>query len=66
MAAARLSIKLTALNLTLGVVFVVIALALFTWLLPMFLPAAVIYAIAGSAIGILFWFLFMLARQGTD
>lgn len=61
--AARLTIKLTTLNLAIGVGFVVIALALFSWLLPMFLPPQMIYAITGTAIGILAWFLFMLSRQ---
>jgi uncharacterized BrkB/YihY/UPF0761 family membrane protein len=62
----RLSIKLSPLNLALGVGFVVVALALFTWLLPMFVPPDLIYAFAGAAIGILFWFLFLVARQGTE
>ncbi len=61
--AANMTIKLTALNLAIGVVMVVASLAIFTWLLPMFLPAQMILTIAGSAIGILFWFLVMLARE---
>lgn len=64
--ANRLSIKLSALNLAFGVGFVILSLALFTWLLPLFLPPDLIYAVAGAAIGILFWFLFLVARQGTE
>ncbi len=66
MANPRLSIRLTAVNLIIGVGFVIIALALFTWLLPMFLPPAFIHTIAGAATGILFWFIFMLSRQGAE
>jgi len=64
--ANRLSIKFSALNLAFGVGFVILSLALFTWLLPLFLPPDLIYAFAGAAIGILFWFLFLVARQGTE
>jgi uncharacterized BrkB/YihY/UPF0761 family membrane protein len=61
--AARLTIKLSPLNIAMGVASVILGLALFTWLLPLFLPAELIYAVAGAAIGILAWFLYMLARQ---
>jgi len=66
MATPRLSVKLTTMNLVLGVVFVIVGLALFTWLLPMFLPASFVFTVAGAAIGILLWFLFMLSRQGAE
>ncbi len=66
MAAPRLTIKLNATNLVLGVAFVFVSLALFTWLLPMVLPPGAVYTIAGAAIGILFWFLFMLSRQSAE
>ena len=66
MAAPRLSVKLTTTNLMIGVAFVFVALALFTWLLPMVLPPSAVYTIAGAAIGILFWFLFMLSRQSAE
>lgn len=62
MAAPRLSIKLTSANLVIGVAFVFVAMALFTWLLP---PGAV-YTIAVAAFGILFWFLFMPSRQSAE
>ena len=61
--AAKLTIKLTPLNLAIGVAFVVVAIALFSWLLPMFLPPERIYNIAGAMIGVIFWFLFMRFRQ---
>ncbi len=66
MATPRLSVKLTTTNLIAGVAFVVVSLALFTWLLPLFLPASLVLVMAGAAIGILFWFLFMLSRQGAE
>ena len=43
--------------------FVVVALALFGWLLPMFMPPMLIQTIAGVAVGILAWFLFLLSRS---
>ena len=61
--ATKLTVKLSPLNLAMGVASVILGLALFTWLLPLFLPPTLIYAVAGSAIGILGWFLYMLARQ---
>lgn len=61
--ATKLTVKLSPLNLAMGVGAVILGLALFTWLLPLFLPPQLIYAVAGSAIGILAWFLYMLARQ---
>lgn len=61
--AGKLTIKLTTLNLAMGVGFVVLAMALFTWLLPLLLPPTMIYAIAGGSVGIFAWFLFMLSRQ---
>lgn len=66
MAAPRLSIKLTTFNLVIGVAFVFVALALFTWLLPLILPTPAVLTIAGAAIGILLWFLFMLSRQSAE
>lgn len=66
MAAPRLSIKLSTVNLVIGVAFVFVALALFTWLLPMILPPTAVLTIAGAAVGILLWFLFMLSRQGAE
>lgn len=62
MANQGLQVRLTPFNLVVGVLFVVICLALFTWLLPMFLPAYLIHTVCGAAIGILGWFLFMLSR----
>lgn len=66
MATSRLNIKLTTRTLAMGVGFVILGLALFTWLLPLFLPATAIYTIAGAAIGTLVWFLFMLSRQSAE
>lgn len=66
MATPRLSVKLMTMNLVFGVIFVIVGLALFTWLLPMFLPAQFVLTVAGAAIGILLWFLFMLSRQGAE
>ncbi len=66
MAGTRLNIKMTTGNLAMGVGFVILGLALFTWLLPLLLPATAIYAIAGAAIGTLVWFLFMLSRQSAE
>jgi|JI10StandDraft_1071094.scaffolds.fasta_scaffold2900479_2 hypothetical protein len=60
---ANLQIRLTTFNLILGVLFVVVALAVFGWLLPMFMPPMLIQTIAGVAIGILAWFLFLLSRS---
>lgn len=66
MAAPQLNVKLTTVNLVIGVVFVVVGLALFTWLLPMLLPPGLVHTLSGVAIGILAWFVFMLSRQGAE
>ena len=66
MANPRFTLKLTGANLAFGVGFVILALALFTWLLPMLLPVELVLTMAGAAIGILFWFLFMLSRQSAE
>lgn len=58
----RLQVQLTPVNLVVGVVIVVLCLAVFTWLLPMFMPAYLIQTVAATMIGILAWFLFMLSR----
>ncbi len=60
---SRLTINLTSRNLATGVGSVILGLAAFTWVFPMFLPPYLIYAAAGSVIGILGWFLYMLSRQ---
>ena len=61
--ASRLTIVLTPRNLAMGVGSVILGLAAFTWVFPLFLPPYMIYWVAGAAIGILGWFLFMLSRQ---
>lgn len=66
MATSRLTVKLTTANLVIGAVFVVLALALVSWLLPMVVGAQLTLTIAGAALGVLFWFLFMLSRQGAE
>lgn len=60
--ASRLTVELTPRNLSTGVASVILGLAAFTWVFPMFLPTYLIHAAAGAAIGILGWFLFMLSR----
>lgn len=62
MANNRMQVKLDGRNVVVGVAFVVISLALFTWLLPLILPATLVYVIAGAALGVAAWFLFMLSR----
>lgn len=60
---AKLNVTLTPKNIAFGVGFVVLGLALFTWLLPLLLSASLIYTVAGVVVGTLVWFLFLLSRS---
>ncbi|HET8728461.1 MAG TPA: hypothetical protein VFO41_13205 [Alphaproteobacteria bacterium] len=62
MANDRMQVKLDGRNVAIGVGFVVVSLVLFTWLLPLVLPIALVLVIAGAALGVAAWFLFMLSR----
>jgi hypothetical protein len=63
MANERLQVRLDGKNLAIGVCCVILSLALFTWLLPLFLPYNVVVVIAAAALGIAAWFLFMISRS---
>jgi hypothetical protein len=66
MANSRLSVKLTAVNLVIGLLIVLLSLALFSWLLPMLLGPTATLTLAGAVVGVFVWFLFMLSRQGAE
>ena len=63
MANPRLQVTLNGTNLIVGVVVIVVALVLFAWLLPMILPAEAMFVISSVVIGVLAWYLIMVARN---
>jgi len=63
MANPRLQVTLNGTNLVVGVVVIVVALVLFAWLLPMILPAEAMFVISSVVIGVLAWYLIMVARN---
>lgn len=63
MANPRMQVSLTPFNIVIGVILIVLALVVFAWLLPLVLPAEAMYVISAVVIGILLWYLAMVARK---
>lgn len=66
MANPNLQIEFTPTNMIIGVVCVVIALALFTWLLPLIVGPQLALTVAGAAVGVLVWFLYAVSRKKAE
>jgi hypothetical protein len=50
-------------NILIGIAFVLVAMLVFRLALPAILPADTVLAVASAAIGVAFWFLFLVSRN---
>ena len=63
MAQPHMQIEFSLKNILIGAGFVLVAMLIFRLLLPAILPADVVLAIASAALGVAFWFLFLVSRN---
>lgn len=66
MANPHMQIEFNLRNILIGVGFVLVAMVIFRLLLPAILPADVVLALAAAAVGVAFWFLFLVSRNKAD
>ncbi|MGV3651208.1 MAG: hypothetical protein ACO1OK_07260 [Devosia sp.] len=63
MAKSHMQVEFSLKNILLGVGFVLIAMVIVRLLLPQVLPLDAVLTIASVALGVAFWFLFLVSRH---